>query len=526
LPEGESSRRSIARWLFRVAGGILCVHYVFILLLSRHVSVPSLVLFLLAVACVVPTVRSRLLALPGLSRGWVRGFSFLLLLVPATSMQADAPVRAEPRAPHAFVGATILSGHRDAAPIVDGVVLVGADGRIVEVGLASETRVPDGYTKIDLRGKTLLPGLINAHGHLMLGSSRVPGEPPNLGRFALPDWLAAVIGFVLDSYVGDRVVLWLMERNAEVALRGGVTTLRGLGDPNFIDVELRSRIESGLAIGPRILAAGPLLCVTGGHAHQIGQVIDGADEARRAVRNSLRHQVDVIKIASTGGVSDSRRIGEAGELQMTPEEIAAVTDEAHRKNVLVAAHAESAQGVLEALRAGVDSIEHGAELDAEAIRLFKQNPKSLRGFTVLHPTLSVGEGAAVLTDEIRNDPVVWVMYVNGQEITRRMRTGFRQAVESGVKIGVGTDAGLVSHGSVWMEMALFVSRGGVSNADALYMGTLGTAEGIGVEDVTGSIDVGKYADFLVVDGDPLRDLATLADPAMVVASGRIYDARP
>jgi imidazolonepropionase-like amidohydrolase len=157
--------------------------------------------------------------------------------------------------------------------------------------------------------------------------------------------------------------------------------------------------------------------------------------------------------------------------------------------------------------------------------LFKNNPNSLRGYSTLHPTLSVGAGELVLTDEIRDDPVLFVLYSNGTEITRRITTGFQQAIANGVKVGVGTDAGMVRHDSVWMEMKYFVERGGLSNAHALHLGTLGTAESIGVAEITGSVDVGKFADFVVVDADPLEDLSTLAQPAMVVAMGRVFDRR-
>ncbi|MCP5069523.1 MAG: amidohydrolase family protein [bacterium] len=514
--------RSITRRLTFLLALTLCtlllVHFVAMFLLVRNPSNSAVVVMLLACALAIPRLRR----VPVLGRCWLRTSLALTLMLSATALLGTGEGGVPEREKTAFIGATLITGVRGAAPIPRGVILVGADGRIEAVGDELSTRIPADYRRVDAGGRFLVPGLINAHGHLLL-SGREPGEPIDLERMAMPAWLMDSAAAFMQTYPGRRLSIWQMERSAARALRGGVTTLRGLGDPSFGDVEVRKRIQSGQAIGPRLLASGPVLCVTGGHAHQIGQVIDGPVEARRAVRNALHHQVDQIKIASTGGVSDSRRIGEAGELQMTPAEVEAVTDEAHRKNVLVAAHAESAQGVLEALRAGVDNIEHGAELDAEAISLFKHNPKALRGYSTLHPTLSVIGGDLEITEAVRQNPALFVMVSNGSEIKRRMITGYRQALAAGIKIGVGTDAGIVRHDAVWKEMQYFVEIGGLSRQEALHLGTLGTAQSIGVSAITGSLEAGKSADFLIVERNPLEDLSALRAPGTVVASGVIYE---
>jgi imidazolonepropionase-like amidohydrolase len=508
-------------WAHRLVATLLFLHFLFMLALVQHVSLAALFSFTLCLLMLVPPARRRLAQLPGVGAGWVRALGLLLLLGLANSLLVGGDRPEIARGPYAFVGATIITGYEDRDAIENGVVLVDAKGKIVEVGPASRVALRADYERVDVAGKYLMPGLINAHGHLLL-SGRPAGEPIELGNFNLPDWLVASLSWFMQTYPGEQLVLWQMGRSIRQALAGGVTTLRGLGDPNFLDVELRDRVESGGASGPRLLVSGPIICTTGGHAHQIGQIIDGPDEARRAVRNALLHRVDHIKIASTGGVSDARRIGEAGELQMTPAEIEAVTDEAHRKHVLVAAHAESSLGVLEALRAGVDSIEHGARLDAEAIALFKDNPRALRGYTTFHPTLSVIAGEMQITDQVREDPALFVLYTNGSRIREEMMAGFAQALAGGVAIAVGTDAGIVAHGDVWKEMKFFVEMGGVSRSKAIHWGTLGTARSIGIDDVTGSVERGKWADFVIVDGDPTHDLSTLASPAMVVAAGRIH----
>jgi imidazolonepropionase-like amidohydrolase len=502
-------------------GGLLALHFVFLWLLAERASIAAVAVALIGLALVLPPLRGVLAGRAVIGSARLRGAACIALLVLATVWLERADRYEIERGQTAFKGMTILTGLADHSPIEDGVVLVDASGRIAAVGTRANTPIPAGYRVIELRGKTLLPGLINAHGHLILpGRDRTDGAASTPG-IAPPPWLADLILGLLETYPGRRLALWQMANNASRALRAGVTTLRGLGDPNFYDVELREQVVRGKRRGPRLLVAGPLLCVTGGHAHQIGHVFDGPDEGRRAVRNSLFHGVDTIKIASTGGVSDAKRIGEAGELQMTPEEIAAVVDEAHRKRVLVSAHAESREGVLEALRAGVDIIEHGAELDAEAIALFADNPESLRGYSTLHPTLSVLVSVGEPADALRDDPRRYVIAVNGARIKKAMITGYRQAVAAGVHIGVGTDAGIVDHASVWKEWVQMVEIGGLSNAEVIHTGTLATAQSIGIAEITGSIEVGKFADLLVVDGNPLTDLSTLSKPYLVVAAGAL-----
>lgn len=517
-----SDSSASGRWIHRLAygtAGLALAHFALMLSVAWNVSKMAVVLGLLALAISIPRTWLALSRVPRLNRPSLRILCFLVTICLAHILLDRGNYEPIERKSRAYLNATIFTGERDGETIDRGVVLVDADGMIVDVGQADSVAVPRDYESVDLSGKFLMPGLINAHGHLMLPSQRDPDTPMELGNFALPDWMARSLTFFMASYPGRRLVVWAMERNTQRAVRAGVTTLRAIGDPNYYDVLVRERLKTGRTIGPRLLVSGPILCVTGGHAHQIGLVVDGPDEARRAVRASLRRGVDVIKIASTGGVSDSRRVGEAGELQMTPDEIAAVVDEAHRRNVLVTSHAQSTQGVKEALQAGVDNIEHGAALDPETIALFLNNPKSLHGFSTLHPTLSMGAGLPELTDEIRDNPAVYVIYQNGQLISAGSAKGYRSAISNGVKVGLGTDAGLVDHAAAWKELSYFVEHAEVSNREALYMGTLGTAESIGVDSVTGSIEPGKSADIVVLDRDPLEGLSALAEPYMVVAQG-------
>ena len=507
--------------LLRIAVTLLVLNFALVWLLSPRASVLASLLFVAAMVGTWPPVRRAITASGPLRIGWLRGGLLMTVLLLATWLLETRDTPELERRPRAFVGATVITGEADESAVPDAVVLADDSGTIVAFGPRGAVSIPDDFEVVDVGGRYLMPGLINGHGHLML-SGRDPTQKMELGRFALPDWLMTPIRWLMDSYVGRRLIQWQMERNVRSALLSGVTTLRGLGDPGFLDVVTRDRVAEGERIGPRLLVAGPVLCVTGGHAHQIGLVFDGPDEARRAVRKALSHRVDVIKIASTGGVSDSRRLGEAGELQMTPDEIRAVTDEAHRKNVLVTAHAQSTEGIKEALRAGVDTIEHGAALDEEAIALFLDNPESLRGYSTLHPTLSVALGEMVLDESVREDPVVFVMYQNGLQVREGVIAGFRTALENGIHIGVGTDAGIVSHDAVWRELQQFVDLGDVTPSRAIHMGTLASAQSIGIEDRTGSIARGKAADFIVLARDPRVDLSALAEPELVVAEGVVH----
>lgn len=277
-------------------------------------------------------------------------------------------------------------------------------------------------------------------------------------------------------------------------------------------------------IGPRILAAGKIITSSGGHgADFLAYVADSPWEARKAVRKAIQDGADFIKIASTGGVSDSERIGEAGRPEMTLEEITAACDEAHRAGLKVASHVHSTLGVEEALLGGVDTIEHGADLNDDLIRLFKNNPRSLMGTSALVPTLSVIIN--VTDNDIKDTRFTPVQFENGVIIRDRMINAFQKALEGGVKIGIGNDAGVVltPHYDVWKELVHFVEYGNMTPRQAIYHATKCNAEILGIEDETGTIEAGKSADFVVLDGNPAENLALLSKPSMVVVFGQVIE---
>ena len=499
----------------RILISLLAMHFGIIYTLTPHASVLSVLLLILSLTLAFTGRIGILSNLP------YRNAGIILMLLFANIALEFSSVAKLSRANVAIVGGNIITGQKDADAIINGTVLIDYTGLIVNVGESDKIAVPADYEIIDASGKFLMPGLINAHAHLFKDAGD-PDTPIDLSTMITPGYRHSINMYMADSYFGRRYLALEMAANAKKELFTGVTTLRAIGEIGFLDVALREKITQAEIVGPNLLVAGKILAITGGHASDIGMVFNGPVEARRAVRESLHNKVDFIKITSTGGVSDSRRIGEAGELQMTPEEIEAVTDEAHRKNILVAAHAESTEGVREALLAGVDNIEHGAVLDAEMIELFLNNPKSLRGYTSLHPTLSFFSREVAWTEETKVHPGFSVIGHNTIMVAEQLIEGFQQAVDNGVLVGLGSDSGFVSHEVVWKELKYFVEFGKVSPSKAIHMGTLATAQSIGVADKTGSLEIGKRADLLVLEGDPRKDLSLIGSPTVISVNGYIH----
>ncbi|MFO7796966.1 MAG: amidohydrolase family protein, partial [Promethearchaeia archaeon] len=272
-------------------------------------------------------------------------------------------------------------------------------------------------------------------------------------------------------------------------------------------------------IGPRLICAGKGICVTGGHGGVMAYISDSVPEIRKAVRKNLRKGVDFIKILSTGGVMDARKVSEAGRPQMTLEEIETACFETHRGNILIATHCESTKGIEEALKGGVDSIEHGADINDELIELFKNNPKSLRGFTYLTPTISAGMGLASLPKKVTK--ITEESKQNAILIEEGMIKGLRKGYQNGIRIAVGTDASVPYslQYEVWKELEYFLKYTDMSNQEAIYYSTKNNAELLGIDDITGSIEKGKFADLQVVEGNPLENIDVLGEVIHVFIKG-------
>ena len=390
------------------------------------------------------------------------------------------------------------------------------EGTITHIEPSAEIEIPPDFRVIDLAGRYAIPGLINAHCHLF-------GDGKPRAVASAPDSILALFVKLMNSWLGSVYMKSTMRKNAQTALNSGVTTLRTVGDFNYYDVQIRDEIEAGKVLGSRLLVSGKGICVTGGHGWYISYVTDNPWDGRKAVRKILRHGADLIKILSTGGVMDSKRLGEAGRAQMTVEEIAAICDEAHRAGYKVATHCESTLGIREALLGGVDSIEHGAPIPDELIPLFKDNPKALNGYTTLVSTISAALDLSELgVDVLKIPPIV---QQNAEIIRDGMISGLKTAIEAGIPVGMGTDASVpfVPHYEFWRELVYYQHFAGVSNRRAINIATEQNAILLGIEGITGTLEAGKSADLVVLDDNPLDDLMALENVTHVIHRGHLIE---
>ncbi|MBT1160721.1 amidohydrolase family protein [Bifidobacterium sp. SO1] len=415
--------------------------------------------------------------------------------------------------PFAITHAQVVTGDKAGTTLDDTTILVGGTGRIEQVSPSIATPIPDGYRMLDATGKTVMPGLINAHVHLFSD-----GRPLN-PKMATPRG-QRITAAIMHSPVGKPYLKARAKASVMTLLNSGVTTIRTLGDVGYEAVELREKVSDGRMTGPRILASGPLLAIPEGHgAPLIALTGESPDDMARNTRENLEHGVNAIKIAATGGVTDAQRLGEAGSPQMSVDQMRAICDVAHEAGVIVAAHAQSPEGVKRALLAGVDTIEHGSELDPSMIELFRHNPHALRGWSALVPTISAGLPMTLLDQATTG--ITDIQLSNARTVVAGMLAGANDAHDEDLRVGVGTDTAMtfVTQYNTWRELDLLVKRAGFTAAEAVHAATLGNAEILGVSDVTGSIEIGKAADLLVLEGDPLLDLRVLKEPVLVVANG-------
>jgi len=422
---------------------------------------------------------------------------FLLVVLPVS------PVAAWQSRPVTAIRAGVLIDGTGAAPVRDAVILVEGD-RITAVG--PNLPVPRGAMVLDLSGRTVLPGFIDAHVHLV---GRLIGEG---------DWQHSGI-----TELPSTLVL-LGSAHARQTLEAGFTTVRNVGSAGFADLGLRDAIAAGWVPGPRIVGAGIAIGARGGHCdetagfnpgtfgHEAGieeGVADGADQARSAVRYMVKYGADVIKICATGGVLSPK--DSVGLQQYSEEELRAIVETARLLQRKVAAHAHGPEGIKAATRAGVASIEHGSILDDEAVRLMVQHG------TYLVPTLLAGFAVESLARARQLPPAI---AAKALAITPRMHESFRRAVAAGVKIALGTDAGVMRHGTNAREFPLMVNLG-MSPMQAIQAGTLNAATLLGVQADAGSLEPGKLADIIAVKGDPLRDVAVLQRVDFVMKGGSV-----
>ena len=404
----------------------------------------------------------------------------------------------------AYINGIILNGSEDMRPQKGMMILT--DGEKIESVVPQTAKVPEGYQQVDLNGRYIMPGLINMHLHLPASGRPKKKEEDNVKKVRL----------LTGNALFRRIIRSMCERYAKTQLMSGVTTIRTMGGVLDIDSQIRDRIDQGKITGPRILAADMAVSVEGGHmAHSLAYAAHSQDEARSLVRKILKGRPDVIKLMITGGVLDAKAKGEPGELKMPAEYVKAACDEAHRAGLKVAAHVESTEGVRCALKNGVDTIEHGAVPDQEIIELFKE-----RGACQI-ATISPALPFALFDRSISG--VSEVAQYNGKIVFDGIIECARTCLENGIPVGLGKDTGCpyITHYDMWRELNYYHKYCGVSRSFALYTATKLNARLAGIGDVTGSIEEGKCADFVVTKENPLKDLQALRNIDMVVARGHI-----
>ena len=378
------------------------------------------------------------------------------------------------------------------------------EGNTITDVLAGFTK-PSGADKvIDLKNKTVLPGLIDCHVHLEHETS--------------PTRYMETFTYNPADYAFQSVVY------AERTLMTGFTTVRDLGGTG-VNISLRNAINKKLIKGPRIFTAGKSIATTGGHADPTNGfrndlmgdpgpaagVANGADECRKAVRQRYKDGADLIKITASGGVLSVAKSGE--NPQFTEEEIKAIVETAHDYGYKVAAHCHGAEAMKRAVRAGVNSIEHGTMMDDEVMQLMKQHG------TYFVPTITAGKAVGDSAKKPGYYPAL--VTPKALAIGPKIQGTFAKAYKAGVKIAFGTDAGVYAHGKNWLEF-VYMTEVGMPPMEAIQSATVAAADLIGVSDKIGSIEKGKLADIIAVDGDPIKDIQSMGKVKFVMKDGVVY----
>jgi len=389
----------------------------------------------------------------------------------------------------------LLDVKTGAEPAAQTIIVTG--DRITAIAPTASTPKQSGDTEIDLTRYTVMPGLIDVHTHLTMTTNFDP-----YFELSMTPAKEAIIGV----------------ENAKVTLDAGFTTVRNVGANDYTDVALRDEINAGHIPGPHMQVSGPALGITGGHMdenllpyefHVHGQAVaDGIPAVQHQVRENIKYGADLIKIGATGGVLSKGDDPQAS--QYTLEEMQAIVADAHRLGRKVAAHAHGGQGILWASEAGVDSIEHGSYLNDDGIAMMKKHG------TYLVPT-------AYLIDWVQQYGHLPPLYQQKmKDVSAVEKQNAIKAIKAGVKVALGTDAAVYPHGLNAHEVDVYVNQFGMSPLQGIQTGTINAADLMGWTDRIGTIEPGKWADIIAIDGDPLKDVKLLQHVNFVMKSGIVY----
>lgn len=368
--------------------------------------------------------------------------------------------------------------------------LLVLDDKIEYIG--KDIEVENNVEVIDLKGKYVIPGIIDCHVHSFVETS---GKINPMTTINNPVFLTVIA-----------------MKNLESLLKSGVTYIRDVGAINGYDIKLRDLLKMGYIKGPGMQCCGQVITMTGGHMHFIGREADGEDEVRKATREAIKMGADFIKIAASGGVLTPGN--DVTTYQFNEEEIRAAVIEAHKARKKVATHSHSIMAIKNSILAGVDSIEHGSLMDEECISMMLQNG------TYLVPTLKASYSIIKAGEE--NSFAKKEGYEKAMMLFEHQKANFKRAYDAGVKIAMGTDSGVPGNkfGESAIELELMVQCG-MSEIDAIKASTKNSAELLGINDNYGTIEKGKFADFIVLSENPLLDIKTIQKPLMVYKHGNL-----